>query len=329
MMSSAAIDEAVTGEVANGEAANSAGRFRAIFFGIAKYLIGIILCLTPFTAVIVLGWLSRKLANDVGRRLGGHRLGSWPNFVLTEKEASVGRWSRLIGGLLRNVTCGLKAWIAIFVITAPFSLVWLGGWLAGWENSFSKGYELSGIWPSVSLAAVFSSLPVLALVPMAIAHQAVSGTISAVFEFRRIAALARSAGWSYLTLSILIGIGSIGVFGIRGLPVFAEQFSVRVASGSPQAIMEFAQQYKLVMTALLFTGLLVMRHVLARVYAKAYLRLEGEHTVHWIKTAFIFCLISLLWLSAVLLIYVSQFLNYTWWSWLNQPFTMLPWIGII
>jgi len=311
------------------EASGSSGRLRNIFGRLLKYLAAVLLCLTPVTAVLVLGWLSRKMAHDVGQRLDGKRPGSWPNFVKRDDVIGPAQRPRRIGALIANLKAGLKTWIAVLSITLPFSLVWFAGWFAGWENSFSKGYELSGVWPLVSLAAIALSLPVLTLLPMAIAHQAVIGSVTAIFEFRRIAALAVAAGWTYIALSLLIGIGSIGVLGARGLPVFAEEFSARVAAGSVSAIGEFAQQYKLVMTAFLVAGLLVMRNVMARVYAGAQRRQAGGRPFSIIKAGVIFSIVGLIWAGIVFLIYVAQFLNYAWWSWVNQPFTMLPWIGII
>lgn len=307
----------------------SHGLLRATVSRFIKYIVGILLCLTPMTALVVLGWLTRKTAADIETRRAGNKPRSWPNFLLAE-EPSDKRWFvRWTSGLAANLKAGTKAWIGVLAITLPFSLVWLSAWFAGWENSFSKGYELAGIWPVASLLAVFASLPVLVLLPMAIAHQAATGTITSIFEFRKITTLARAAGWRYLGLTLLVGIGFIGVFGVRALPVFAENFSVRVASGSPEAIAEYAGQFKLGMTILLFTGLLVIRYVTARVYAAASNNHENGKAAGKIKTTIVFLLTATTWLGAVFLIHVSQFLNYSWWSWLNQPVTMLPWLGIL
>ena len=315
--------------IAIAKAPRSIGRTMSGLAAIVKYLIGIILCLTPVTAILVLGWLSRKTANDVANRLAGQGSAPWPNFMMEDSTVNKPRGPRFIACLIVNWVQGIKSWLAVLAITLPFSLIWLAGWFVGWENSFSKGYELSGIWPLVSLVAIFCSLPILTLLPMAIAHQAVAGRLTSILEFRAIFQLTRAAGWSYLALNLLILMGGIGLFGVRALPVFAEHVSQKIASGSPDAIQQFAQQFKLAMTALLFTGLLIMRHVMARVYARAVQSLETGKTSGRIKTSIVLSLTALVWLGAILLIYVAQFLNYSWWSWLNQPVTMLPWIAII
>ena len=304
------------------------GRGQALIGGAAKFLVGIFLCLTPVTAVLVLGWLTRKTASDIRARGEGEMPGRWPNWILSD-HAVRGSWlSRWTGGLTANFFAGLKAWAAVLALTLPFSLVWLAGWFAGWENSFSKGYELSAVWPSVSLLAVVLALPAFVLLPMGLAHQALNGTISSIFELRQIVTLIRAAGWRYLGLTVLIGIGCIGVLGVRGLPVFAEEFSAQVANAAPEAITQFTQKFAVVMTALLFTGLLVIRHVMARVYATAHKRYSGGKRAGRMGSTLIFGLAATLWLGAIFLIYVAQFLNYNWWSWINQPVVMLPWLGV-
>lgn len=68
---------------------------------------------------------------------------------------------------------------------------------------------------------------------------------------------------------------------------------------------------------------------MARVYVRAQQRLAAGRASGRIKAGVIFSIAGLIWAGIVFLIYVAQFLNYSWWSWLNQPVTMLPWIGII
>ena len=68
---------------------------------------------------------------------------------------------------------------------------------------------------------------------------------------------------------------------------------------------------------------------MARVYVRAQRRLAAGRSLGKIRAGVIFSIAGLIWAGIVFLIYVAQFLNYSWWSWLNQPVTMLPWIGII
>ena len=89
------------------------------------------------------------------------------------------------------------------------------------------------------------------------------------------------------------------------------------------------QQLKLIMTALLFVGLLVVRSVMASTYARAQRNVEAGRHGGLLKAGLVLLLAMTLWLALVFLIYLSQFLNYNWWSWVNQPVIMLPWLGVL
>ncbi len=303
------------------------GRLRAALGAILRTALLVLLALTPVTAIVVLGWFTRKVAQDVRSRLDVGKSAPWPKLICSNDDQAPSsflvRWG---GGLYLNAKAGLQALIAVLVLTLPFTLAWLIGWFAGWENSFNKGYELSGIWPIVTLTAVLVSLPMWALLPMAIVHQAVTGRISGIFEFRQVASLVRAAGWRYMGLSLLIAIGQIGVFGVRALPVFAEHMSPAIAGGAPAAAAEFAQQFKFGMTVLLILGLLVVRRAMASVYAHALKRRSHGQPGDRFNFVLVLALVSALWLGAVFLIFAGQFLNYSWFAWINQPVLMLPWL---
>lgn len=306
-------------------------RFRLVSLVLApaKLLLATALCLTPVTAVLALGWLTRKTERDIAERLAGRRPGHWPNFLRAENRSGRGWRHRWTGALSANLATGLKALVGVLLLAAPFSLIWLVGWFAGWENSFNKGYELSGVWPLTSLLAVVLSLPVLVLVPMAIAHQAATGTIVAALQFRTIARFIRAAGWAYLGLTLMLAVGCMATLLVRALPVFAEQVSPLIARGAPGAYETFASGFRFWTTLVLVAGLLILRHVMARVYATAGRNVRTGKRAGGFKTSIVFLGCGLIWLALVFMIYVGQFLNYNWWSWLNQPVYMLPWIGVV
>lgn len=295
--------------------------------GTARLGVAIVMCLTPITALIFLGWLTRKTARDIAARQVGLKAAVWPRFVLAEAEASGNLLYRLLGSLVANLKAGATAWLGALVLTLPFSLVWMVGWQAGWENSFNKGYEFAGLWPLVSLGCVFASLPVLVMLPMAIAHQAVRVRFTAIFEARTIADRIRRAGWRYLVLTLLIAIGGIVVLGARALPTFAAKISPTVVSGNPEAIAAFAGQFRLVMTALLVVGLLVIRRAMAWCYGQAEIENDAGRRRSRLSFGLVLIACGIVWLGLVFLIYVAQFLGYFWWNWINQPMLMLPWVG--
>jgi len=319
----------LTMPIEHGAQVRSAGTFSDILYGLVRFITGVVLCLTPVTAIVVLGWLSRKTNRDVRRRLGETVSARGPNLVFGEPELSRSIMQRWTGALRSNMVAGAKAWLAVLMMTLPFVLVWFAAWVAGWENSFNKGYENAAVWPVTSLLAVVFSLPAMVALPMAMAHQARVGTVSAITDVARIMHLIRLAGWSYFALTLLIGLGCIGVFGARVLPTFAEHIDPRLASGSAEDFDRFKGQFVLLTTAALLAGLLVVRHVMARVYARAYRRLERGDRGSLTKTLLVCALTAAIWAGLIFLIHFAQFLNYNWWSWINQPVFMLPWLGIV
>ena len=85
---------------------------------------------------------------------------------------------------------------------------------------------------------------------------------------------------------------------------------------------------RLVATALLFTGVLVLRAAMARVYAQAQARIENDEQGSLVATVLCYAVSLAIWLAIVFSVFVAQFLNYQWLSWLNQPVLMLPWLGL-
>ena len=290
-------------------------------------VIGTLLCLTAPTALIALGWLTRKTASDIAR-YDGKATADRTSFFLGD-GASRGIAAQWFGGLMSNLAAGAKAWLGALALSLPFSLVWYAGWFAGWENSFSKGYEQAGVWPATSLLAVFLSLPILALLPMAVAHQARHITFSSIFALRDVARHVCVAGWRYPVLTLLIVLGCAGVLVARALPVFVENMLPAEIQGDSEALEALGRTFRLVMTAGLFAGVLLVRTVMARTYAHAEARLRSGAVAGRLKSFMLLATAAALWLPAVFLIYVGQFLNYSGWAWLNQPVLMLPWFGML
>lgn len=304
------------------------GRAMGLLTATTKYLIGIVLCLHPITALFVLGWLTRRMQGQITALKGSRTVSRWPGFIALADVDEAGWFRRWFGGLTANVKAGAKALTAVLVYSLPFSALWYFGWLAGWENSFSKGYEQASFWPIVSFGAAVVSTPLLTLLPMAIAHQAAEDRIGAVLELRTHVKLFRCAPWKNLGLLLMIFVGFAALLGVRALPTFAEHMSQRVAGGDPNEIEAFLGEVRLVTTALLFTGLLVLRSVMARVYVAAQVRLANSGKGGVVGFAICFGSSIAIWLAIVFSIFLAQFLNYNWYSWLNQPILMLPWLGL-
>ena len=169
---------------------------------VQSFVIGTLLCLTPVTALVVLGWLMRRMrrvALAPGRVGRGATAG--PGFWVRQGKA---RWRALAwAGLAANIREGVMAAVALALATAPFSVIWLLSWWAGWENSFSKGYEQAFVGPALGLFGVAVFCVTMVWLPMALAHQAVTNRAFALFEFRAVRSAVRHSGWGYLFLAAL------------------------------------------------------------------------------------------------------------------------------
>lgn len=295
---------------------------------LVRFVVGVLFCLHPLTAILALGWLTRRMHGQIAALKEDRPSPRWPGMLTLSRPEETGRLRRWFGGLAANVKVGLKALAAILFYTLPFSGLWYFGWFAGWENSFSKGYEQAFFWPSVSLGAVIVSVPLLVLLPMAIAHQAATNRVGSVLELRTIFALYRRTPWRNLGLLFLIMIGFAALLGVRVLPTFAEHMSERVAGGNPQEVAQYLDEVRLLATALLFTGLLVLRSAMARIYARAQVRLTDDGPGSLVAAIICYAVSLAVWLAIVFSIFVAQFMNYHWLSWLNQPVLMLPWLGL-
>ncbi|MCH9671044.1 MAG: hypothetical protein K0U93_06295 [Gammaproteobacteria bacterium] len=296
---------------------------------VIRLCLAVFFCLSPITALVTLGWLNRRTCADIDVRLArGELPEARPNMLFPE-HGRKGGWRNLWGSpVYVNFASGIKLWLALACWTAPVGAAWCVGWMAGWEASFTKGYEVAGAWPFISLVAVMIAVPVFWLMPMIVAHQVAERRVGSAFELRRILNLVRAAGWRYAFLTILIALGCLGVFAARGLPVFAEHLSDRVASGLAEASAEFAAELRFAMTALLVIGLLLSRTIMARTYAHAVSANANGRQSGRFNFGLQGLLCASVWLAPIFVIYLAQFLNYHWWSWFNHPMLMLPWLGI-
>lgn len=310
--------------------------------GAAKtLLLGTALSLTPLTSILVLGWLTRRMHATIEARLTRAPQPP-PGWLLG--PSGQGTVVRLAGGLGANVRAGFATLAALFLFTAPFTVLWLGAWWAGWENSFNKGYEQAAVGPSVFLLGTALALPLIALLPLALAHAAAESRAAAVFEARRLRALAAHAGWRLPGLGFLTLGFALPLFAARGLPAFAGAILPGLEDMSSAEIAALEGRIALAEAAYAFAALLLLRGLAARIYARAAPAAAGADPALWARSrARLAARFSAapsrparaLWLLLALapglglsfLVLAAQFLNYGWWHWLTHPFLLLPWPG--
>ena len=346
-------------------------RVREPLFGrLLRGLFGVLLCLTPITAILVLGWLQRMMAREaaiglIRRATAAARVDTLSGLAGSDRFAGLARppgWfglaggaglARFAGGLWRNARQGLLALLAALVCVAPFGLLWLLSWWAGWDNSFNKGYEQAWVGPTVGLSGVAIALLSLSYLPLALVHMALEGRSGAFFEMRRVLGLIAHAGWRLWGLALATALAALPLFAYRGLPVFMENLYPQLANLEPEALEAFVGRYRLAGALWLFAALVWLRARAARIYAFAACRalkdepalMAGTRAEGVLEAAGARpkatpkarprgALRALLWLLAmapvwfalVAQIFVGQFLNHAWALWLTHPFFLLPWL---
>ena len=304
-------------------------------------VVGTLLGLTAVTSLIPLGWLMRRMRMVAVRQAG--LACERPGWILGSPGG--GFLARSLGGIAANIREGVMAATALALATAPFSIIWLLSWWAGWENSFSKGYEQSFVGPLLGLSAVVVFSVVMIWLPMALAHQAVENRAFALFEFRMVRSALRHSGWGYLGLALATVVAALPLFAGRGLVVFASDILPRFDEMTPDEAADLRRAIALILAGYAFAALVVLRSWAARVYANAVARaLDGPDAGLWAKTALSdgrvggrrawrlthwvrLSLLAVIWFGLAAQIYVGQFLNHDWHLWVTHPLVFLPWPG--
>ena len=305
--------------------------------GLGRLVVAVLLALTPVTAILVLGWLLRLMQREEAlaraqlQRSGRRgRSAALPTWLCGGAEPAHNWRQRWFGGLAENIRSGIASLATVALGTLPFSLVWLLSWWGGWENSFNKGYEQAWVGPSLGLIGVAVALPLLARLPMALAHQAVEGRAAAFFRIREVRLLIRLAGWRYVWLAFLCVAAAFPLFVLKSAPVFVEQWRPGLLDRNLEEVEAFANSYRLWATAYLVAALVFLRRYAAGLHARAALKLVAlpqsrtrSATLGGMLRAI---LLWIIWFGLVAQVFVGQFVSHQWVSWVNHPLIALPWL---
>lgn len=295
--------------------AASRGRLRRLIAFFKDAVIGTLLSTNPVTGLIVLGWLMRRMRWIAGADK------TRPDWLLGSGETFL---ARAAGGLIANVRAGFGAGLSLLLATLPFTALWTFAWWSGWENSFNKGYEQAIVGPLLSLLAIAISLPILCILPMALAHQAAKGRWRAFFDWRLVRDLIARAGWRYVLLILLTAALAVPVMAFRVIPVFVEQIVPGAADMTAEQMAQLSGMLTLGLAAYVFAALVVLRGMAARIYRRATARL-GERPPPLMLRLIGWAAMLAASFGFVAQIYIAQFLNHGWANWLAHPMFLLPW----
>jgi hypothetical protein len=270
-----------------------------------------------------------------------------PGWLFGPREANgrpAGRIARALGGFGANIRSGIIALTALLAWTLPFTLLWLGAWWAGWENSFNKGYEQAFVGPSVFLLGAMLAALIVPALPLILSHVAAEDRLSAAFELRRLRSLIAQAGWRVPALALLAAAFALPFAATRGLVATATDWAPWIADLSPEDLAALQGQIALALAALAFFTTWTLRSLAARVYARAAARAAGLQPGLWdgahaaegamparpasrLWTMLCYALAMTMALALAFLILSGQFLDHAWWRWLFHPALTLPWAG--
>jgi hypothetical protein len=321
------------------------GRLSRLGKALVNGMIGTLLCTGPVTAVIALGWLVRRSGHLARHRFG--TVAEAPGWLLGPREANgrpTGHVALALGGLGANIRSGIIALAALLAWTLPFTLLWLGAWWAGWENSFNKGYEQAFVGPLVFLFGAVLAMLVAPALPVMLTHVAVEERLSAAFELRRLRSLIGQAGWRIPALSLIATLFALPFAAARGLIGTATDWAPWVAELSPEDLAALQGQITLALAALAFLTAWTLRSLAAHLYATAAARAAGLKPGLWdgtqaaegamparaasrFWTALFYTLAMMMTLGLAFLILAGQFLDHAWWRWIFHPALTLPWAG--
>ncbi len=262
-----------------------------------------------------------------------------------------------------NFKIGIQAVFNTYVFTLVPCLLWQFAWHAGWNNSFNKVYEQSFVGATTGVTGIILFCLIMFYVPMAQARQAVTGEWRSFYHFRANWRLIQSS-WLYYTILIaLFSLISLPITIIKIAPGFIGHAEHWMNAGDAE-ILQFLNRYYFWTGFICFAGYVIVHLFAVRVYVSALMSalhhnqfpLESlspfERTVikatgadqnaeldessilvqigRWLgtklKAALCMILIFMFWLTFVLQIYVSEFLNYHTHlrAWMNQPLIQLP-----
>jgi len=332
-------------EPALSPAAYGPGRLARFGRFLLNGIVGTLLCAGPVSAVLALGWITRRQGHLARDRFGTAE--ETPGWLLGPREVGgrpTGRIARALGGLAANIRAGLMALTALFAWTLPFTLLWLGAWWAGWENSFNKGYEQAFVGPSVFLFGGLLAALILPALPLMLAHMATEDRLSAAFELRRLRGLIVQAGWRVPALAVLTTLFAFPFFAARGLITTAGDWAPWTQDLGPDEAASLRGQITLTLAAIAFLTTWTLRALAARTYAFSAPRAAGLRPGRWDGTqaaeaavparpraramsAFWYAVAMAATLATSFLILAGQFLDHAWWRWLFHPALTLPWAG--
>lgn len=339
-----------------------------ILKAIVAYCWGVILCQAAPGALLVVGWTYRVAQRSVlarWRRLAGAAAtdNRWPRWFMGDGG---GRVQRLAGSLLANLRAGLRAAIAVWLVTLPGTGLLYLGWSNGWNTSFNRIYEDIAMGPLTMLVGTVLLILALVYMPLALVHQAVAEEWCGFYQVGLVTRLIRQRPWASLGLAVLYGLLSLPLLALTVTPMFLANIDPRLEELTGGEVVRVLNLYYLGAGLLVFPLFLLPRLAAARIYAGAVAsalrqgrigleqlpaaarellgglpverpRARRPAPIRWAGAAAsataaiaVAVMTVMAWSGFVSQILVAQFFHYRGaLGWLNHPMVQLPWLRYI
>ncbi|BDS07142.1 hypothetical protein NT6N_21820 [Oceaniferula spumae] len=252
------------------------------------WLFGSLGCLSFLGATVTAGWTyrlcRRRIIGYWNTQSGVLELHRSPRWIRGEQKPAGGKWNRfkwLFGSLKLNFLTGIKHVSTALLVTLLPGMMLAFAWWGGWNNSFHKGYEQSGVGPGLGVLAILLMALAMIYLPMAQSHQAMSGTMRSFFDLKTVARVISRSPWGNLLLAVLTT--------LSGLPLILSALYLSTAAASkpvllempPVEIVAFLNSYYFLWAMLyVFPAFVMLRLLAARIYAKAAWSLASEGKYH-------------------------------------------------
>jgi hypothetical protein len=274
-----------------------------------RILVGGLLCFSLIGSIVVTGWTYRWMQGrvlrgwwkrsrlreqgsfeDFGASLGYDAPVARPRWLLQEgmktalnRPDAAGRQPSTVRKILRalrlpwhslwlNFKIGFQGLFCTYLLTGLGCLIMLFSWEFGWLNSFNKGYEQALVGPLAGLAGIFLFIVAMLYVPMAQAHQAVTGEARAFFDFRFVWRLIQAKPIAYTGLAAVTALAALPLIILKTAPVAFDDHFDLWSQASDAEVSRYLRYYLLGCAAFLFLTLLVVRLLASRLYQTAVLR---------------------------------------------------------
>ncbi len=283
-------------------------RFWMLVMFFWKYFVGVVFCLFPLTAVLVVGWTYRLMQRSAlktfwkasPQRSKGESFKetlyqfqtnpqnrNWPNWFVRQNAWSLIQAKRdeMIGpfhfmgfvlttpfaSLWENFKIGIQVLFNTWVLTLPGLALWVFAWHAGWNNSFHKVYEQSNVGILTGLSGVVLFIAAMLYVPMAQARQALTGQWRSFYEFGLVRRVIGARWWAMIALAALFVIFTLPVMVFKTAPLVFDRFPELSELNDAEAL-QFLQNYFFWVCVVCFPIYVFVHVAAARLYAGSLLK---------------------------------------------------------